>query len=128
MHEVLDALVAINAIQFGVDGIVKRVGGKEQGNDIGAGSARGGGIEMAIEAIGVGKLCGRPRRGRGDPEKQQQSLQYDNPELNFPIHTHSLRARSANLQPAPFACRPFELTTRPYDNLCTTDPPGLPGV
>lgn len=58
MNEVFDTRVAINAIEFGVDGFLKAVGGKDQRDNFAIYLAGGGGIEVAIEAIGVGELFG----------------------------------------------------------------------
>ena len=65
MNEVFDALVAVNAIQSGVNGLVEGVGREEQGNDVRANGPGGGRIEMAIEAVCVGEFLGGHRRQQG---------------------------------------------------------------
>ena len=56
MHQVFDAFVAINAIELRVEGFVEGVSRKNQGNDVRTDRARGGRIEMAIQAVSVGEL------------------------------------------------------------------------
>jgi hypothetical protein len=111
MHEVFDALVAINAIQRTVNRFVEVVGGKNERNDLVTERARRGRVEMTIEAIGIGKfLSGQPGQ-RTEPKKNQQPPDYDIPKLNSPIHTNSSPRVSANLFKPPS----FFSTLRTYN-------------
>src|ERR1017187_10442590 len=53
MHQVLDAGVAIHTVEHGMNGFLKGVGRKKQRNDFPVHLAGGGGIQMAVETIGV---------------------------------------------------------------------------
>lgn len=73
MHQILDALVAIDAIQRGVQRFIERVGRKYQGDDLVAHFASRGRIKVAIKAVGVGEI-GQDRelkpRPQHDPNKK----------------------------------------------------------
>ena len=56
VDQILDALMAIYAIQGAVNGFVEVVRGKQQRNDIRSHRTRGAGIQMAIQTISVGEF------------------------------------------------------------------------
>ena len=58
MHEVLDAFMAIDTIEAGVNGLGKGIRRKNEGNDLAIHLACGGWIEMTIEAIAVFESVG----------------------------------------------------------------------
>ena len=53
VHQVLDAGVAIHAVEHGMDGFLKSVGRKKQRDDFPIHLAGRGRIQMAVEAVGV---------------------------------------------------------------------------
>ena len=59
VHQVLDAGVAIHTVEHGMNGFLKGVGRKKQRNDFPVHLAGGGGIQMAVETIGVLEFLGR---------------------------------------------------------------------
>ena len=71
VNEVLDAFVAIDAIQPGVQRLVEAVRREDQREDFIAHLARRGGIKMAIEAISVGELL-RGETRLAQPANQRQ--------------------------------------------------------
>ena len=67
MHEVLNALMTIDAIELGVDGLRERVGRKDQGNNLAVDFAGGRRIQVAVEAVAVLESLG----GWRDAGKEQ---------------------------------------------------------
>ena len=73
MHQILDALVAVGAIQRGVQRFIERVGRKYQGDDLVAHFVCRGRIKVAFKAVGIGEI-GQDRelkaRPQHDPNKK----------------------------------------------------------
>jgi hypothetical protein len=53
MHQILDAGVAIDAIELCMNRLFKGVGGKQKGNGLPIHLSAGGRIEMAVQTVGI---------------------------------------------------------------------------
>ena len=72
VNQILDAFVAINAIELGVDGFIETVRWKYQRNDFIADGACGFRIEMAIETIAVREFIRCVGRGLRQPTEERE--------------------------------------------------------
>ena len=71
MHQFFDANMAIGAVEFGMDREVKTVCGKNWERDVfTVNHAAGGGVSMAIQAVGVCQLVVCARKKNAGKEKK----------------------------------------------------------
>ena len=89
MNQVLDTFVAIHAIELGVNGFVESVCREDESHDLVADFARGGGIEMAIETVGVGKI-----RQCRDLKAQPQKGPTKKPDTHTTLQLQLVRRRT----------------------------------
>jgi hypothetical protein len=73
MDEVFDAVMTIHAIEFCVNRFLERIRRKDQGDRFAGNRSGGGGVQVAVEAIGVRDLFRSEGRESKTPNPKSQT-------------------------------------------------------
>ena len=73
VNQILDAVVAIDAVQAGMDGFLEGLGREQEGDVFAIDLAGGGGVEMAAEAIVVLEFLGGGGSEEAGVQKENES-------------------------------------------------------